>query len=730
MVFSLVYVIGIVIQLDISFPRQLLYALIISMSVKFIINNTIIVYLSILTIFLGGLLVNTYISPIYPYFERLASLLVNIYDHLFSNVIIRDENILPFWVLITGIYSLLTSLFLFRPKEKLFSLLVIYLPLFIYYWYIFVNQAYFALAFFLLSYILVFGLLSFTREKSKIEPDTRSQFSNLSSYWNRTSFVYALLIVIIALILPKSENTLRWYWMEDQIASILPKIEEMRSTNNNARGSSLASSFNITGTGFQEDPSQLGGPVSPNHQVIMNVSADRPTYLRGSVRHFYNGSIWETTNTNVTSHLLQSNFSNISSDDRTEFYEERDIIVQFVDYSSTTLFSPYMPIVANAHRGSQIFLTDDSIIELLEGIYDGESYGIKVLDHKSYGDLVQLAIDNSSDDIESLNNYLQVPTDVLSQRTIDLKDEILRGIDGDLEKAIAIESYLRNNFEYRLDTAHIPEGQEFIDYFLFEEQGGYCTYYATTMAIFLRLEGIPTRYVEGYIAQETEDGQTYSVRQSHAHAWVEAFIEPIGWMTFEPTPAYEAEDRIIDIEPEDEIDDEINQDDQSTSDLDNDFIHEIMPDDDLGVIDDGGIAPIKARQPIFTRQRVLTILTILVLILPARFLINLIKYRIKEYKIKKLSNSDKMLVLYEKILALTEKLGATKEAGETHYEYSNRIGYKFKGLKDITKIFVKNKYGKIEPSDQEMENFLHYRKELEDNLRDNLGRLKYYLQKY
>ena len=58
------------------------------------------------------------------------------------------------------------------------------------------------------------------------------------------------------------------------------------------------------------------------------------------------------------------------------------------------------------------------------------------------------------------------------------------------------------------------------------------------MAIMLRLEDIPSRYVEGYLARNQVDKNRYEVRQRNAHAWVEAFIEPIGWVTFEPTPAY------------------------------------------------------------------------------------------------------------------------------------------------------------------------------------------------
>jgi len=62
----------------------------------------------------------------------------------------------------------------------------------------------------------------------------------------------------------------------------------------------------------------------------------------------------------------------------------------------------------------------------------------------------------------------------------------------------------------------------------------------------LRSVGIPTRYVEGYIASEftrnTEKDRiaNYSttVHDYDAHAWIEVWIEGFGWMQYEVTPSY------------------------------------------------------------------------------------------------------------------------------------------------------------------------------------------------
>lgn len=735
MVFSLVYVVGIVIRLELSFIRQVVLAIAITMGVGFVIKNTIVLYLSLIIIFFGGLLVNSYVTPIYPYFDRLILLFHNIYEHIFMGELVVSENILPFWILMTTIYSIFTSVVIFRPREETFSLLIIYLPLYIYYWYIYVNEAYFALAIFLFSYFVLRGLISYKKEKSKVEPGLRQYFSRLSPFWSKTTLIYGVLIVIIALILPKSENNIRWIWMEDQISSIVPKIEELRASDTATRGTGQAGIFSLSQTGFQENPSQLGGPISPNNDTVMHVRADRPTYLRGAVRHLYDGNAWETSsmNSNITHHMLETNFSGIDYSQREEYYHERDVVVQFDNYASTTLFSPYMPIVANASRGDQIALTGDHIMVLHEGVYDGESYGVKVLEAKPYYELLDSEIDNNynNNDI-NWEFYLQVPMNRLSQRTIDLKNQIIAdveiGRDTNYQKARAFESYLRENFDYTLDTSPIPSGHEFIDYFLFEEEAGYCTYYATTMAIFLRLEGIPSRYVEGYIAHETNDGEIYEVRQSHAHAWVEAYIEPVGWITFEPTPAYPVDDREADLE-EDILEEDIGEEDTTAhDDFESDM--DISADDNIGMNSDEGGAESDTEGSISPRNMILMILGVIVLILPVRFLIRMLRNRINEYKIKKLPNDKKMLVIYDKILGLIEELGHPRKSCETHYEFANRIGYKYKDLRQITNIFVRNKYGDTMPSDEDINLFEDYREELEEQLKNYLGKIKYYIKKY
>jgi transglutaminase-like putative cysteine protease len=69
------------------------------------------------------------------------------------------------------------------------------------------------------------------------------------------------------------------------------------------------------------------------------------------------------------------------------------------------------------------------------------------------------------------------------------------------EKLKAIETYLMHRYTYSVRSPRVPEGHDYVDYFLFDEASGYCTSFATAMAVLGRCIGIPTRYVEGYIAK-------------------------------------------------------------------------------------------------------------------------------------------------------------------------------------------------------------------------------------
>jgi len=134
-------------------------------------------------------------------------------------------------------------------------------------------------------------------------------------------------------------------------------------------------------------------------------------------------------------------------------------------------------------------------------------------------------------------HFMEVP-DITPQRVHDLVNEIIYGLDSDFDKITAIRDYLIQ-FPYTLAPQHVPYGVCFVDHFLFVGQEGYCTYYASAMAIMSRIAGVPSRYVEGFLLPAGDtDPAIFVVTNLMAHAWVEVYLEGYGWLIVEATAPY------------------------------------------------------------------------------------------------------------------------------------------------------------------------------------------------
>jgi hypothetical protein len=130
---------------------------------------------------------------------------------------------------------------------------------------------------------------------------------------------------------------------------------------------------------------------------------------------------------------------------------------------------------------------------------------------------------------------LNVPSR-LDRGVHQLASRIFAGCNTTTEKIDAVVNYFRTNYTYVLGL-NVPEGRDKLTYFLLEETTGYCEYFASGAAILLRLAGVPTRYVTGFLVTEKEDQSGFWVaRNMDAHAWVEAWDrEQNEWTIVEAT---------------------------------------------------------------------------------------------------------------------------------------------------------------------------------------------------
>lgn len=133
-----------------------------------------------------------------------------------------------------------------------------------------------------------------------------------------------------------------------------------------------------------------------------------------------------------------------------------------------------------------------------------------------------------------LERALALPPDP-DGRVAALAAEWTKGLDDPEAKVSAVVSRLRDEYGY----STFSDGKNTsLEYFLFSGRKGNCEYFATAGAVLLRHAGVPTRLVSGFLVDGwNEYGLFYDVRQSNAHAWLEAYIPGKGWRRFDPTPA-------------------------------------------------------------------------------------------------------------------------------------------------------------------------------------------------
>lgn len=153
-----------------------------------------------------------------------------------------------------------------------------------------------------------------------------------------------------------------------------------------------------------------------------------------------------------------------------------------------------------------------------------------------------------------------------------------------------------NGFVYTLDA---PDGDgrnnlEVVDDFL-ERRSGYCSHYASALAVLGRALGVPTRMVLGYSASgvQAEADSTYEVTADQLHAWVEAYIDDVGWVPFDVTPASaddaEADDTDTPAAPgRDDADALLSEGDADAADADNTTTDDDTPDTDGNAGDGSG----------------------------------------------------------------------------------------------------------------------------------------------
>ena len=125
----------------------------------------------------------------------------------------------------------------------------------------------------------------------------------------------------------------------------------------------------------------------------------------------------------------------------------------------------------------------------------------------------------------------------LTPQMIELAEQVMGGEEISAETRIdRLEQHMLTQYAYTLDYLG-RSGENPLEDFLFVYKSGHCELFASAMVLMLRSQGIPARFVTGFLGAELNPLEGYYViRQQNAHAWVEAYTESRGWRIYDPTP--------------------------------------------------------------------------------------------------------------------------------------------------------------------------------------------------
>lgn len=253
----------------------------------------------------------------------------------------------------------------------------------------------------------------------------------------------------------------------------------------------------------------------------------------------------------------QTNLNNIYNNNYTNDYiygeDRKENVNSFrIRYTGTTGDVAYVPYFADYNSLDEKYtLFGDYLMK--KNVFDKETTGASLnLDTGTYAwyTIDSELEDNKYDEDPFLNKlvsaYLQVPEDskYISDAVKSVKAYFSYvSVSHPLVYANLVAAYLQDQMSYSLRLDNLPRGNDPIEYALTTSHEGYCMHFASAATLILREMGIPARYVSGYAVSPERfsydmesDMFKADVGDYMAHAWVEIYLDNVGWVPVEVTP--------------------------------------------------------------------------------------------------------------------------------------------------------------------------------------------------
>lgn len=367
--------------------------------------------------------------------------------------------------------------------------------------------------------------------------------------------LFCTLIVLVTSVLPGSASSVQvaraWRTISSPLTAAREGWEKAFSTINAPPGS--------VGGGFATGGVRAGGPRSLGDGVVLQIQSAKFDYWRAVAMDKYTGNAWQSTVGERARSAL-----GLATEVEARSPVDTGVSIPQGDLSGRTLVTQTVQLVSQSSDNLLIFGGQFSSANVPVLIQSGvePSDGGELLPNFAetsavfaetpirQSEIYTVSTYISTADEQSLRNagtsypewvskhYLQLP-ETVTPRTRARAREIVEqaGAVNPYDQAKAIQDALRSLI-YDESRPAPPPDRDWVDYFLFSGQRGYCDDFATSMVVLLRSLNVPARLAQGYAGGALDPQlNAYVVRESVGHSWPEVYFPGFGWQRFEPTPA-------------------------------------------------------------------------------------------------------------------------------------------------------------------------------------------------
>ena len=272
------------------------------------------------------------------------------------------------------------------------------------------------------------------------------------------------------------------------------------------------------GTAGGADPHYpIRGSIELGPERLFTVVANESTYWRETSYGRYTGDGWVRT---AGSQPYAG--ADLPNDSTTRILEQRVLVNRSIDGVPGAWRPVQLTGLQDARRG------EDGSFVVRDALESGTNYTVT-----SVVPVYNTSTLNATGTADTRAVYTQLPEST-APRVANATAQITSGATTPYQTAVAVERWLEANKNYTLEVER-PDGR-IAENFLYEMDAGYCTYFATTMVVMLRTEGIPARFVTGYTPGVQVGEDRWAVLDQHSHAWIEVYLPDAGWVRFDPTP--------------------------------------------------------------------------------------------------------------------------------------------------------------------------------------------------